>query len=101
VVSSFQEKLTTMEAENQLLRQQVLLRMPVRTIPENRSPKSVCGLFTPDLSVPSSLVEICDHFRLCLVQMLACWCLWLPLAVIYVLLHLHILLVDILRFTFY
>ncbi|KAK3126891.1 hypothetical protein QOZ80_7AG0564580 [Eleusine coracana subsp. coracana] len=37
---SFQEKLTTMEAENQLIRQQALLRTPVRTIPENRSPKS-------------------------------------------------------------
>jgi hypothetical protein len=97
VVSSFQEKLTTMEAENQLLRQQVLLRMPVRTIPENRSPKSVCGLFTPDLSVPSSLVEICDHFRLSCANV----GLLVPLAVIYVLLHLHILLVDILRFTFY
>ncbi|GJN37204.1 hypothetical protein PR202_gb26133 [Eleusine coracana subsp. coracana] len=45
MVSSFQEKLTTMEAENQLIRQQALLRTPVRTIPENRSPKSVCGLF--------------------------------------------------------
>ncbi|RLN32866.1 myosin-6-like [Panicum miliaceum] len=37
---SFQEKVTTMEAENQLLRQQALLRTPVRTIPENSSPKS-------------------------------------------------------------
>ncbi|XP_039805225.1 myosin-8-like isoform X2 [Panicum virgatum] len=36
---SFQEKVTTMEAENQLLRQQALLRTPVRTIPENSSPK--------------------------------------------------------------
>ncbi|CAL5065850.1 unnamed protein product [Urochloa decumbens] len=39
-MQSFQEKLTTMEAENQLLRQQALLRTPVRTIPENSSPKS-------------------------------------------------------------
>ncbi|RCV10466.1 hypothetical protein SETIT_2G114600v2 [Setaria italica] len=39
-VLSFQEKVTTMEAENQLLRQQALLRTPVRTIPENASPKS-------------------------------------------------------------
>jgi hypothetical protein len=70
-VSSFQEKLTTMEAENQLLRQQALLRMPVRTIPENRSPKSVCGLFTPDLSVPSLLVQICDHFRFSV--LCKCW----------------------------
>lgn len=37
---SFQEKMTNMEAENQLLRQQALLRTPVRTIPENTSPKS-------------------------------------------------------------
>ncbi|XP_062188731.1 myosin-8-like [Phragmites australis] len=37
---SFQEKVATMEAENQLLRQQALLRSPVRTIPENVSPKS-------------------------------------------------------------
>lgn len=36
-----------MEAENQLLRQQALLRTPVRTIPENASPKSVCGLSIP------------------------------------------------------
>jgi myosin V len=43
MVSSFQEKVTNMEAENQLLRQQALLRTPVRTIPENASPKSVCG----------------------------------------------------------
>ncbi|ONM53016.1 Myosin-6 [Zea mays] len=42
-VLSFQEKVTNMEAENQLLRQQALLRTPVRTIPENTSPKSVCG----------------------------------------------------------
>ncbi|NP_001288468.1 myosin-6-like [Zea mays] len=39
-VLSFQEKVTNMEAENQLLRQQALLRTPVRTIPENTSPKS-------------------------------------------------------------
>ncbi|KAL6611360.1 hypothetical protein ACP70R_039288 [Stipagrostis hirtigluma subsp. patula] len=37
---SFQEKLTNMEAENQLLRQQALLRSHVRTIPENSTPKS-------------------------------------------------------------
>ncbi|XP_062186610.1 myosin-6-like isoform X2 [Phragmites australis] len=37
---SFQEKVTTMEAENQLLRRQALLHTPVRTIPENVSPKS-------------------------------------------------------------
>jgi myosin-5 len=47
VMSSFQEKVTTMEAENQLLRQQALLRTPVRTIPENASPKSVCCLSIP------------------------------------------------------
>ncbi|KAG8099977.1 hypothetical protein GUJ93_ZPchr0013g35251 [Zizania palustris] len=36
---SLQEKLTNMEAENQVLRQQALFRSPVRTIPENTSPK--------------------------------------------------------------
>jgi hypothetical protein len=97
-VSSFQEKLTTMEAENQLLRQQALLRMPVRTIPENRSPKSVCGLFTPDLSVPSFWYKFVIIFVLVSCANVG---LLVPLAVIYVLLHLHILLVDILRFTFH
>lgn len=47
MVGSFQEKVTTMEAENQLLRQQALLRTPVRTIPENASLRSVCGLSIP------------------------------------------------------
>lgn len=37
---SFQEKLTNMEAENQLLRQQGLLHSPMRTISESTSPKS-------------------------------------------------------------
>ncbi|CAM0956684.1 unnamed protein product [Alopecurus aequalis] len=37
---SFQEKLTNMEAENQLLRQQALLQSPMRTISESTSPKS-------------------------------------------------------------
>ncbi|KAL6871437.1 hypothetical protein ACP4OV_014266 [Aristida adscensionis] len=37
---SLQQKLTNMEAENQLLRQQAFLRSPVRTIPENSTPKS-------------------------------------------------------------
>lgn len=46
-MGSFKEKVTTMEAENQLLRQQALLRTPVRTIPENTSPKSVCGHYIP------------------------------------------------------
>jgi len=46
-MGSFQEKVTTMEAENQLLRQQALLRTPVRTIPENSSPKYVCHLSIP------------------------------------------------------
>uniref|UniRef100_A0A452YL69 Myosin motor domain-containing protein n=1 Tax=Aegilops tauschii subsp. strangulata TaxID=200361 RepID=A0A452YL69_AEGTS len=38
---SFQEKLTNMEAENQLLRQQALLHSRLKTISENTSPKSV------------------------------------------------------------
>ncbi|VAH04774.1 unnamed protein product [Triticum turgidum subsp. durum] len=37
---SFQEKLTNMEAENQLLRQQALLHSRLKTISENTSPKS-------------------------------------------------------------
>nr|BAD16376.1 putative myosin XI [Oryza sativa Japonica Group] len=37
---SLQEKLTNMELENQVLRQQALFRSPVRTIPENTSPKA-------------------------------------------------------------
>lgn len=69
VVSSFQEKLTTMEAENQLLRQQALLRTPVRTIPENRSPKYVCAPFTGR--------NLWAFSFWCHVQMFLCCCFWL------------------------
>lgn len=50
---SLQEKLTNMELENQVLRQQALFRSPVRTIPENTSPKAVSAfsiLVLPPLS---------------------------------------------------
>uniref|UniRef100_A0A0E0CLR9 Myosin motor domain-containing protein n=1 Tax=Oryza meridionalis TaxID=40149 RepID=A0A0E0CLR9_9ORYZ len=46
---SLQEKLTNMELENQVLRQQALFRSPVRTIPENTSPKA-----TPHGTPPAS-----------------------------------------------
>jgi hypothetical protein len=55
MTGSFQEKLTNMEAENQLLRQQGLLHSPMRTISESTSPKSVRGLYMSRASVhPSS-----------------------------------------------